>query len=148
MWKGGKRRKWCVKRKLNIQFLANNGTLLFLNECSSMTGTCYLGFHTNAFAHMIKIVLFTCQDIITLCPGMPKIQLNSVQMCQCQWASEAHSFRKTFIISSHWKFFQFLWFSVGTNVNSVPFLNKRVALQLATYRSIFVSKFHLEQLSI
>ena len=28
------------------------------------------------------VVWFTCQGIITLCPGMPKIQINSVQMSQ------------------------------------------------------------------
>ena len=31
----------------------------------------------------------------------PKIQINSVQICLCQWANEAHSFRKSFIVYKH-----------------------------------------------
>ena len=42
------------------------------------------------------VLWFTCQGIITLCTIMLKIPFNNVQMCLCQRASEAHSFRKTF----------------------------------------------------
>ena len=34
--------------------------------------------------------------IVTLCLCMPKIPVNSVQMCLCQQANGPHSFRKTF----------------------------------------------------
>ena len=93
-----------VSPSVNILSLKQFGvrwakTKYFWNECALLAwwqGTlkeCYLD-STRMILHVwCTIVWFTCQDI----KGMPKISFNSLQMCLYQQASEAHSFRKTFL---------------------------------------------------
>ena len=69
--------------------------------CLPGTGTledCYLGFHTHDSACTMPICVIYLSMHHNFVSLHAQIQLNNVQMCLCQHASEAHSFRKTFIV--------------------------------------------------